>query len=173
MEGRQGGGERGEGGEGGEGVGLEAGAQAPTPGAQGAWLRGLEPTEPIIAPAPDARKVHLQHDRCRSRAGQWANGLMGGWATGPSSRARACALEEGRGWSWAQRFAPGRRCAIGRLRHVRLSQIEGVCSWCRRARCVSHTRSQSGVIAARAASGNPAKSRPGQRLARPPSANNP
>ena len=27
--------------------------------------------------------------------------------------------------------------------------IEGVCSCCRRARCVSHTRSQSGVIAAR------------------------
>ena len=74
---------------------------------------------------------------------------MGRCATGPSSRARACALEEGRGWSWAQRFAPGRRCAIERFGMSDFPTIEGVCSWCRRARCVSHTRSQSGVIAAR------------------------
>ena len=74
----------------------------------------------------------------------WADGLLGLLRVRGRARWRG-----GRCWSWAQRFAPGRRCAIGRLRHVELSQIEGVCSWCRRARCVSHTRPQSGVIAAR------------------------
>ena len=79
--------------------------------------------------------------------GEWASGLMGYWAFFACADVRAGGgevLELGaKVCSEPQIVLSGDSVTSG------FPTIEGVCSWCRRARCVSHTRSQSGAFAAR------------------------
>ena len=101
--------------------------------------------------------------------GEWAHGLMGYWAFFACASVRAGGREGvGVGRKGLRRAAD---VLSGDSGMSGFPTIEGVCSWCRRARCVSHTRSQSGVIAARGSVWLleiRAKSPPGQRLAQAP-----
>ena len=79
--------------------------------------------------------------------GEWAHGLMGYWAFFACAGVRAGGGEGvGVGRKGLRRAAD---VLSGDSVMSGFPTIEGVCSWCVRARCVRHTRSQSGVIAAR------------------------